>query len=330
MPETVPLLHIGYHKTGSTLLQDNFFNDPDGTFAIPDAPRHQLVERFVVPAPYHFDATTARAPYEAFLRASANSGKIPVLSHERFSGYPPSGGFDSPLIAERLATSFPRARVLIVLREQCASIRSMYSQYITDGGDMSFAAYVSQPQAELSRMPGFSKSFYCYDGLIAQYQALFGAERVLVLPYELLRTEPDVFAARICTFAEAPFQSIAKCSVNTARPLAMQAAQRRINRWLSDNQLSRSPLIKVPRATKGFARTRSWFEKLVPPSLNDTLDNRLKARVAKTFAGAFAASNVRTATLTGLPLATYGYQWSGNIDAAPIDTANQLKERPTP
>jgi len=43
---------------------------------------------------------------------------VPVLSAERLSGNPDSGGYDSVHVAEYLAATFPEARVLIVIREQ--------------------------------------------------------------------------------------------------------------------------------------------------------------------------------------------------------------------
>ena len=96
------LLHVGYHKTASSVLQSQLFADPGGPFVLPEEKRHLLVERFVVPAPYAFDVGAARAHHAPLLARAAASGKTAVISHERFSGYPPSGGFDGPILTTSL------------------------------------------------------------------------------------------------------------------------------------------------------------------------------------------------------------------------------------
>lgn len=302
------LLHIGYHKTGSTLLQSAFFSDPAGGFLMPEAPRHRLLKDFVVPPPYRFDRTATRRAYEPLLDRAAALGKIAVLSHERFSGYPPTGGFDAPIIARRLHRTFSDALVLIVIREQLSHVLSMYSQYVTDGGELSLNDYLGDPDPHLRRVPGFSVEFYRYDGLINDYQHLFGQERVLVLPYELLRADSPEFVRRVCAFVGIPEQPISAGRANPRRPALMQAVMRRANAIFSDNQLSRRPLWKIDRISKGFARTRPLFERLSPAILERHLLDRQKRCISDRLSGRFAASNVTTMRLTGLDLAAYGYE----------------------
>lgn len=314
MADRPPLLHVGYHKTGSSLLQSTFFGAPDGPFALPDQPRHHLVETFVVPEPFSFRAEAAMTQYARFFRDATTQDLCPVLSHERFSGYPPTGGFDAPLILNRLHTCFPDAKVLIVVREQLASIRSMYSQYITDGGALSFADFITRPDPSFRRVPVFSEDFYKYHLMVQAYQDRFGTDNVLVLPHEMLRETPSLFADRICTFAGVRRIALPEIEVNTSRTPVMQSAQRLVNRLLGDTELSRQPVLRIPRVTRGFARTRPLFERLGPKPLNTWLDHRLSKRVAQRFDGVFAASNRALAELTGLDLHGYGYQLTPTPD----------------
>ena len=99
---------------------------------------------------------------------------MPVLSHERLSGYPHSGGFDSRAIAERLATVLPGARILIVVREQRSMIHSNYHQYVRDGGACPLHRYLQPPQPSMRRMPGFAAEFFAYDRLVETYRSHFG------------------------------------------------------------------------------------------------------------------------------------------------------------
>lgn len=308
------LVHIGYHKTGSSLLQGAFFGGEGGGFALPETPRHHLVEVFVRPPPFCFKVNDALADYGAFLDTARAAGKVPVISHERFSGYPGSGGFDSPLIANRLAETFPGARVLIVVREQLASIRSMYSQYITDGGSLSFEDFVSRPDPEIHRMPGFQPEFYFYDNLVRAYWDRFGRDNVLVLPYEMLRGDRSGFSARICAFAGVNPVEIPDETVNSARAPLMQAAQRQVNRWFSDNQLSRQPVVRIRRVHKGFARAKPVFTRLSPPALDHWLANNLRAKINRKFRGMFAASNRHLGEMIGTDLSTYGYEVGSGIE----------------
>lgn len=65
---------------------------------------------------------------------AAESDSTPVLSAERLSGNPHSGGYDSLQTAKRLHRLFPQAKVLVVVREQTEEILSCYNQYVRAGG----------------------------------------------------------------------------------------------------------------------------------------------------------------------------------------------------
>ena len=119
------LLHIGYHKTGSRWLRFLFFGNPQTGFGWVDktGPEHP-VRRLVGARPLEFDAEQSRAEFEPLVQKLVDEGLSPVVSFERFSGNPFSGGYDSKEIADRLAQVFPDARVLVVVREQRSMIVS--------------------------------------------------------------------------------------------------------------------------------------------------------------------------------------------------------------
>src|SRR6188768_529688 len=78
------LVHIGFHKTGSTWLQNNLFCDTRfGYQQIADAPRHQIVEHFVLPDPLFFDAEATASLYASYLAATRQAGRTLAISHER-------------------------------------------------------------------------------------------------------------------------------------------------------------------------------------------------------------------------------------------------------
>ncbi len=311
--ETPVLLHIGYHKTASSLLQTTVFDRADQGFMRPlDEPRHQLVVDFVRPGPFGYAPETMRAKYRDHLETASRKNLTMVLSHERLSGYPPSGGYDSRTLADRLHATFPEASVLIVIREQVGLISSMYSQYVTDGGDMGLKNYLTAPQPHLMRMPSFSFDFYEFDRLIGYYQALFGEDRVLVMPYEILRRHPAAFVERISGFCGRPGRTAPVLpEVNRQRPMLMQTCQRHINRIFSDNQLSRQALVPCTRLARGFRRLQPAFDLVTVESWDRRLRRRQLDVIEAAVGDCYGESNRRTSELIGVDLADYGYFCGG-------------------
>lgn len=308
MPNAPLLIHIGYHKTGTTWLQEELFNRADYGFCRWTRDRKYVHRAFVPTSPFAAipEDTLAELNQEQEVAVSRNCTF--VISHERLSGYPPAGGVDQRTIADRLAAHFPDARILIVLREQASAIRSMYSQYISDGGDLPLRRFLFPPQPNLNRIPGFDFAFFCYDQLIEYYTSIFGKNNVLALPYELMQADQATFARRVCQHVgHAGIVSVRRTSTNLRRPLLMQAFQRQVNRRLTINQLSLCGHINVPGAWQAVAYLRPLFDRVTPT----WLENRWEARIQRAVAGAirdrYAGSNTRTSALLETDLSAYGY-----------------------
>lgn len=312
------LLHIGYHKTGSTYLQNHFFKPENGFTTDIGENRTRIVRDIVYPDNFKFDSACCRAIYQPFVDAAAARDLCFVLSHERLSGYPPSGGYDRMLIAQRLAATFPGSRVLIVIREQVSLIRSLYSQFITDGGDLTLSRFLEQPEPRLGRMPGFRREVYEFDRLISYYHELFGADRVLTLPFEMMAREKDEFARRISTFTRCqPPLSLPSEVSNRRRPVTMQLVQMWGNRFFSNNELSRGAVIDIPRFQRRIAVLERFFQLVTPQWLDDRLHASISARVRKWAGGHYADSNRRTSSLVGVNLEKYGYDVGADQAAVP-------------
>src|SRR5215204_551922 len=193
-----PLLHIGYHKTGTTWLQRHVFGDYGTGFS-------QLggAQRLIAVDPFDFRPKRIRKQMERKMGQAQAQGLVPVLSSERLSGEPHFGGYDSELIADRLATVFPNAKVLVIVREQTSMFLSIYKEYIRRGGAASLRQYLATPR-DGYWLPQFRFEFLEYHRLITRYQDLFGAESVMVLPYELLRRQPTTFLGQIGEFVSVP------------------------------------------------------------------------------------------------------------------------------
>ena len=180
-----PLLHPGYHKTGTTWMQRRLFIPEHGFAPIFD---HVEIDRLIFqPGPYSYDAASVRALAE---EKHARIGKdlVPVISSEIMSGQPYIGGRDGALIANRLKETFPEASVMISIREQLGLLPSLYMQYLQAGGTMPFAKFFAG--RTVIGNYGFDPDFYEFDKFVGHYVRLFGQEHVMVHPMELLIRDP--------------------------------------------------------------------------------------------------------------------------------------------
>lgn len=308
---TGPLLHIGYHKTGSTWLQRTLFGQADYGFALPYE-RRVITALIVKPDPFGFSASAVRDALELQLDEARSLDLVPVISHERLSGYPPAGGFDAREIAHRLHAVFPDARILIVIREQKSLIRSMYTQYVRDGGVRRPHDYLQPLQPNLVRTRQFGLEFYEFDQLIRHYQHLFGNRAVLVLPLEMLARSADDFVARIAALVGvSPGPPIAREGANVAIPPGSVPLMRLGNRLFNRNQLGPGALFPWPPAARLAHRLALAAGRTTPRFIQRRLEGRYRNYIGRTVGPYYAASNRRTSELIGIDLSQYGYDCVG-------------------
>jgi hypothetical protein len=298
-----PLLHIGYHKTGTTFLQKRVFPKPG--FALV-AKTKALWSVFVKVEPFRFDARDARETFWPRIEEAGEKNLMPVLSAERLSGSPHSGGYDSEQIADRLAATFPGTQVLVVIREQTDMLVSAYKQYLKRGGPGTLRQYAASP-SEAPRMPRFDPRFFEYHRLIGRYQNLFGTENVLVLPYELLKNTPRAFLMRIGDFAGVTVTD-PKDKVIKPSPSALSLSfKRQANRWVVRDDLNPAPPFEVEGANRALLKLSHWTDARLPLGLRERHEFRLRALAAELTEGQYAESNATTAELTGIDLSSLGY-----------------------
>jgi Sulfotransferase family len=301
----VPLLHIGYHKTGSSWLQQYLFRADGHPFRRAD--RRQVNEIFVRPNPLDFKADSARQALGSFLSQAAEDRAVPVLSQERLSGGMETGGYDSKENAQRLAAVFPEAKVLIVIRQQISMILSSYKQYARKGGVMSLKRFI-KPTRRLRSTQQFDLAHFEYHRLIAHYQNLFGFERVLVLPYELFRADANAFVERIYRFCQLEPKTVTQTGkrVNVSFSGPVLAVKLWFNRLFARGPQNPGCIIptgenRVVTAAFGLA------DRLIPGFLRRWSDGRMLRLIRKVSGDRYRWSNAETAELTGLDLESFGY-----------------------
>ena len=300
------LLHIGYHKTATTWMQQRFFADPANDFEV--LGKGFSARPFLVyPTPLEFDPNESREHYSRPVQAALAAGRTPVFSDERFSGNPFSGGVDSKELAHRLREVFGRARVVIVIREQREMVYSTYVEYVHEGGSASIQTFLF-PQTRYA-IPCFRFSHFAYHRLIGCYQQLFGLDRVLVLPFEMLRADPKAFLSRIGEFSgtRCDEPTAEERKLNVSPSASWLGLQRRCNPFVFSDDLNGYSIFAVPGAKQRLKRLIRKGPRVLPRRLDARMERRLREQVATAVRDRYEESNLATQALTDLNLEEYGY-----------------------
>jgi hypothetical protein len=178
------LLHVGYPKTGSTFLRRWFAAHPQlayGTGALAGyRDVYDIVRQGVAPrAGVLYRVTSC----EEFTAPRRDPGSV-IVSYKD----PVDPAVAQEDICSSLATLFPNAHVLIVTRGFRAMILSSFSQYVRTGGDATLEHLIAHPPVA---------DPWDYDHVVGLYRRAFGADQVMVMPYELLRDDADRFLRTI-------------------------------------------------------------------------------------------------------------------------------------
>jgi len=307
------LLHIGYQKTGTSWLQTHLFNNHAIGFCAPFT-RPEIKKAIAFPSPLDFDSEQCRAYFDPGLRKARAEGSVPVISRERLSGAFFGGGYDSKELAERLAMVFPRAKVLLIIREQKSMLLSSYTQSIRTGCVYTLREYLSLNERQDPRLPLFGLKRFCYHRLIETYYSLFGKENVLVLPYEMFGAAPQSYVQTIATFAgihsaEAKIADLSYTQrVNQAQSAVTIQIKRRLNQWMI-RHIELNPTTILP-ITINNQRAKRWLPKIdrvIPKGIKDRVEQDCKTMIASHVAGYYQQSNSCTSNLINMDLAQYGY-----------------------
>ena len=169
MNETMPkqvFFHVGLGKTGSIFLQYRVF------------PKLQGIKYI------------QRTNYRDFKYVKL----IENSSDQRFLI---SNGFDRQLEKEanNIASKYPQARIIIVLRRHDSWIASQYRRYVKNGYPKTFEEFID---IENDKGDWEQKDLYFYPKLI-MLKELFGS-RPLVLFHDELVNNPHIFIEKICAF----------------------------------------------------------------------------------------------------------------------------------
>lgn len=283
------LLHVGYHKTATTWMQQRLFVPEHGFRQVA---RHAEAWKHVVGV--HGLIFDPEPMKEAIRRGMAElrDGEVPVVSSEILSGHPFFGGMSSDVFAQRLKRIAPDARILISVRHQRRMLTSVYMQYLSRGGTVS-------PEVFFDGDPdlgfyGFRPEHFEYHRLVALYQDLFGAENVHVISQESLARDMEEASFALARFAgNERFSGVLPTHRAVYAPSYPEYAVpllRRINKF-QKSVLTPAPTIRIGTTPKGLYRLVGGAMRRPPFSAMLKNYRPVSEYVERHFSGRFDDSN---------------------------------------
>lgn len=274
-----PLIHIGFYRTASSWLQKHNFQPASGYQQLLDPFGTQLL--LIDPSPFSYSPQNTLQTVEQQVPANLLENKQAVVTAETLSGDIMCGGYDAKQNADRLKSTWPQAKVLLVTREQKQLIRSMYKTMVVWGLPHGIKHLLSPPDPRTA--PQFNLDFVRFGRLAEYHASLYGAENLLVLPYELFQDKPRDFLNRVHRFglgrdlSDKEFNRLPVGSyVNRNHSLFYLMVQRWLNRLFLANAFNAAGLINASE-DRTWARIRR--HKKLPK--HTIFDNYLERRFSR-------------------------------------------------
>lgn len=197
-------------KTGTKWLQRHVFPTIEGATPTND---NRVIFELLLNLTHH--ETFMSSTLETALREIG--GRV-LMSWECLAGMP-WGDSDIDRNVSRLASVTPDAQIIVVKRDRGGLKQSLYGQYVNRGGWADFATFeqhVLRPE------------YLDVEAIIDRFATEF--DRILVLDYQQLKTEPDAAIRQIERFAGVRFSRPLKAS--TVNP-SLRGWRLQLLRWVN-------------------------------------------------------------------------------------------------
>lgn len=183
-----PIIHIGYHKTGTSWFQTEFYPNVQNARYVP---RESVRRALVRPRGLDFDPSVSRSE----ILSQFQAGERLIVCEEGLSGNIHIGGshgFAAEIYGRRIKAVFPNARIVLFFRPLIEHVASIYRQYIRVGGTKSPRAYL-QGWDFHPRNPSFSLEHLNFRKYVSFYSDLFGPDDVYLYNFDDFARDPEDF-----------------------------------------------------------------------------------------------------------------------------------------
>lgn len=299
------LFHVGYPKTASTYLQYGVFSNSSFGFGMAGGQenRSHIMHWFRTDDPYLFEPDKVSEDMIRLEKPVRDRGLVPVWSEETFVGNPLTRCYDGAWMLEKLHSTGRAFQIVFTIRNQADLILSAYREYLKLNRN-SLRDFVGTGHEPRSFRPIFHPEYLLYDIAVNSWAEAFGRENILVLPQELLRSDPEDYIKRllscvgISTASEVPSQAY-----NVGRGGTALLAARTLNAFFTRSPLSAEPSF----SEKTVQKLLSTVNKLSPRSLDMHIESRWRSEIEDRIRGYYDASNTQLGLQIGLDLARFGY-----------------------
>lgn len=298
------LVHVGYPKCASSWLQSSVFTQAAAVVTPWPTVTNEVIEKFVWLSDGNFDAAAVRQEFFDDWRAIGRRG-MAVVSHEVLVGNPILGIYGADHVAERISKVFPEARILICVREQASLAHSIWCEYVRRGGAVPFETFVSREGVGTGYRSMCAPEYFDFASVVAKYAELFGRDRVLCLPIEVLRRAPQEFSRRLAEFCgHDEFRNVPVDVVYPGAGVISTEIRRMFNRAFRPLSVGRG---KRSALDGMFGRVSSALGKRMPPSFELKRSARAKAAFMSEMRLQCSESNLRLQDFVEFSLKELGY-----------------------
>lgn len=214
-------IYVGPHRSGTAFMRRTVFPQMKGIYDV--AQKHpKLIDNLLYimnDNPLFVDLEQEKKKIEDWLDTIAEENI--VISDPEFFGsfegkqnrdtYFSQSFSDHDLRANILRSLFPNARIILTPRRQDKWIESAYGTFIRGYHSLSFDDFVNPDNAQyggkdniFSSKPAVNLRSLDWSVYVHNYFKLFGRDRVLVLPNEMMRHDLELFMERLCKFIGVP------------------------------------------------------------------------------------------------------------------------------
>ena len=298
-----PLIHLGANKTGSTSLQRLLFRrHPRLVYFGEEGPRDQgpRARAFLHEDEEYADVAGFLQLVRAKARVASCTRKRLVFSSEDYCSSPVLGQATA-----RLYRAFPRATIVLVVREPVSALTSWYTNHGAFLKGVPYRYWRKFVRSEewcrhLLQFPRYGPlEFFRYERFVRILLRHYPASSLRVLVYEESLRQPEKYASRWAEALGIPAQDI-------SRVLAAPRIRVSNNRWqLLFHQLASGLPVSFRRAMQGddISGETGWkWLACLPGS-----PVRLPAVYRRQFHEYYRASNRYLEKTLGLDLKAYGY-----------------------
>ena len=195
------LIHVGVQKAGSTWLQKEVFPTfKDVTVLTKEIESYAIFHRYLIygkPVGDDEDSQQRRDTLDRLLAEIESEDRTYLLSSEGLSGSQYLKGFDQNAIKQRIQELNCEKKILLLVREQKSLLRSIYKQYVLDGGTL------DEDQFQDSRLNAkfLDVGFFDFQSKCELWMDCVTKDNFKVMAYEdISRYGHQTFAAKIGEF----------------------------------------------------------------------------------------------------------------------------------